>query len=61
MYSIYEIAFFLLYYGGLAIASIATLLAIQGLVYQTTGFSIYKFINKKLDKILNDIEEGDKK
>lgn len=53
MYSIYEIAFFVAYYEGLAIAIIATFLAIQGLVYKTTGFSIYKFINKKLDKILN--------
>ena len=53
MYSIYEIAFFVAYYEGLAIASITALLLLQGLIYRITGFSIYKFINKKLDKILN--------
>lgn len=53
MYSIYEIIFFTLYFGSIGIASLIALLLLQGLIYRITGFSIYKFINKKLDKILN--------
>lgn len=56
MYSTTEIAFFLLYYEGLAIASITALLAIQFIVYRITGFSIYKHICKTLAKLSRMLE-----
>ena len=54
MYNLYEIAFMLMYFGGLAVASSIGLLLIQGLVYRLTGFSIYKAVMRITDKIIKE-------
>ena len=52
MYSTTEIAVMLLIYGGglfaLLIVTFVVGMLIQGIVYWTTGFSIYNFLIKKL-------------
>lgn len=54
MYSIVEIAFFILYFVGQAIKISAILLIVQISVFRLTGFSPYKFINRKLNKLLRE-------
>lgn len=53
MYSLFEIAFFILYFATKITKFIAILLLIQIAVYRLSGFSIYKFAIKKASKLLN--------
>ena len=53
MYSLFEIAFFILYFATKITKFIAILLLIQIAVYRLSGFSIYKFAMKKASKLLN--------
>jgi hypothetical protein len=53
MYSIFEIAFFILYFLIKLTKFTAILLLIQIIVYRLSGFSIYKFAMKKTSKLLN--------
>ena len=50
MYSLFEIAFFILYF---ATKITAILLLVQIAVYRLSGFSLYKFAMKKASKLLN--------
>lgn len=52
MYSLFEIAFFILYFATKITKFIAILLLIQIAVYRLSGFSIYKFIMNKLNLLL---------
>lgn len=54
MYSLLELSVFILYFLGQAIKISAILLAIQVIVYRTTGFSIYKFAMKATDKLVKE-------
>lgn len=54
MYSLAEIAFFILYFTVQAIKVSVALLAIQLIVYRLTGFSIYNFLMRTTDKILKE-------
>lgn len=54
MYSSIEIAFMIVYFGRLAIASSIVMLLIQGIVYRATGFSIYKAIMRIADKLVKE-------
>jgi len=54
MYNLYEIAFMLMYFGGLAVASSIGMLLVQGIVYRVTGFSIYKAVMRMADKIIKE-------
>lgn len=54
MYSLAEILFFILYFVVQAIKVSAILLIIQFIVYRLTGFSLYKFLMKKIDKVLKE-------
>lgn len=53
MYSLFEIAFFILYFATKITKFIAVLLLIQIAVYRLSGFSLYKFAMKKASKLLN--------
>ena len=53
MYSLFEIAFFILYFATKITKFIAILLLIQIAVYRLSGFSLYKFAMKKASKLLN--------
>ncbi len=53
MYSLFEIAFFILYFATKITKFIAILLLVQITVYRLSGFSIYKFTMKKANKLLN--------
>ena len=53
MYSLFEIAFFILYFATKITKFIAILLLVQIAVYRLSGFSIYKFAMKKANKLLN--------
>lgn len=53
MYSLFEIAFFILYFATKITKFIAILLLVQIAVYRLSGFSIYKFTMKKASKLLN--------
>ena len=53
MYSLFEIAFFILYFATKIIKFIAILLLVQIAVYRLSGFSLYKFAMKKANKLLN--------
>lgn len=53
MYSLFEIAFFILYFATKITKFIAILLLVQIAVYRLSGFSIYKFAMKKASKLLN--------
>lgn len=53
MYSIFEIAFFILYFLIKLAKFTAILLLIQIAVYRLSGFSLYKFAMKKANKLLN--------
>lgn len=52
MYSLFEIAFFILYFAMKAVRFTLFLLMIQIVVYKASGFSIYKFIMNKLNLLL---------
>ena len=52
MYNLFEIAFFILYFGVKAIRFLLFLLTLQVVVYRLSGFSIYKFAMKKANKLL---------
>lgn len=52
MYSLFEIAFFLLYFLVQAIKVAGILLIIQIVVFRTTGISLYKKAIKTTDKII---------
>lgn len=52
MYSLFEIAFFILYFGVKSIRFLLFLLTLQVVVYRLSGFSIYKFAMKKANKLL---------
>lgn len=54
MYNLAEILFFILYFLGQVVKTTATLLAIQIIVYRTTGFSIFKFLMKNTDKLIKE-------
>ena len=54
MYSLAEILFFILYFLGQAIKILAILLTIQFIVYRSTGFSIYKFVMKITNELINE-------
>ena len=51
MYSLFEIAFFILYFATKITKFIAILLLVQIAVYRLSGFSLYKFAMKK-DKLI---------
>ena len=53
MYSLFEIAFFILYFATKITKFIAILLLVQIAVYRLSGFSLYKFVMKKASKLLN--------
>ncbi len=53
MYSLFEIAFFILYFATKITKFIAILLLVQIAVYRLSGFSLYKFAMKKASKLLN--------
>ena len=53
MYSLFEIAFFILYFATKITKFIAILLLVQITVYRLTGFSIYKFAMKQTSNLLN--------
>ena len=53
MYSLFEIAFFILYFATKISKFIAILLLVQIAVYRLSGFSLYKFAMKKASKLLN--------
>lgn len=52
MYSLFEIAFFILYFAMKTVRFILFLLIIQIAVYKSSRFSIYKFIMNKLNLLL---------
>ena len=52
MYSLFEIAFFILYFATKITKFIAILLLLQIAVYRLSGFSIYKFDIKIANKLL---------
>lgn len=52
MYSLFEIAFFILYFSMKTVRFILFLLIIQIAVYKSSRFSIYKFIMNKLNLLL---------
>ena len=52
MYSLFEIAFFILYFATKITKFIAILLLVQIAVYRLSGFSLYKFAMKKASKLL---------
>ena len=53
MYSLFETAFFILYFATKITKFIAILLLVQIAVYRLSGFSLYKFAMKKASKLLN--------
>lgn len=53
MYSLFEVAFFILYFVVKAIRFILFLLTLQIVIYRLSGFSLYKFAMKKASKLLN--------
>lgn len=53
MYSLFEIAFFILYFATKITKFIAILLLVQIAVYRLSGLSLYKFAMKKASKLLN--------
>ena len=52
MYSLFEIAFFILYFLVQAIKVAGILLIVQVVVFRTTGISLYKKAVKITDKII---------
>ena len=53
MYSLFEVAFFILYFVVKAI--ILFLLILQIVIYRLSGFSIYKFVMSKANKLVRGI------
>jgi|GEM_PF-1395701 len=55
MYSLFEVAFFILYFVVKAIRFILFLLTLQIVIYRLSGFSIYKFVMRKANKLVRGI------
>ena len=51
MYSLFEVAFFILYF----VEVILFLLILQIVIYRLSGFSIYKFVMRKANKLVRGI------
>lgn len=52
MYSLFEIAFFILYFFVQAVKVVGILLTIQFVVFRITGISLYKKVLKIMDKLI---------
>lgn len=52
MYSLFEVAFFILYFVVKAIRFILFLLTLQIVIYKLSGFSVYKFVMRKANKLI---------
>ena len=60
MYTIQEILFMIMYFGGLTIAYAVGLALAQLIVYQLTGISIYRAITNVFNMLFNSLNKLEK-